>query len=297
MYHIATKWNFMVRRKLELSYIITCPSPFIKYIDNMQDYEKSKYRLYIDEVGNPDVEASENYNHRFLSLTGVIFESDYVKYTVHPCIERLKIDTLNYHPDDKPIILHRKEIINAKHPFTLLANDENRDKFNEQLIRLLGDLNYTVISVCLDKKRHKETYSTWLYDPYHYCLALMLERYIFFLEQNNFIGDVMAEARGKKEDRRLGESFTRLYMQGTDYLSAERFQESLTSKKLKIKPKDKNISGLQIADLIAHPSRNEILNDNGLLKKPLSPFGKIIETILKDKYYQRDGNIYGKKFI
>ena len=33
-----------------------------------------KYRIYIDEVGNPDLASSENPNHRFLSLTGVILE-------------------------------------------------------------------------------------------------------------------------------------------------------------------------------------------------------------------------------
>ena len=33
-----------------------------------------KYRIYIDEVGNPDLESSENPNHQFLSLTGVIIE-------------------------------------------------------------------------------------------------------------------------------------------------------------------------------------------------------------------------------
>ena len=27
-----------------------------------------RYRLYIDEVGNPDLKNSENLNHRFLSL-------------------------------------------------------------------------------------------------------------------------------------------------------------------------------------------------------------------------------------
>lgn len=34
-----------------------------------------KYRMYIDEVGNSDLNASENSNHRYLSLTGVIKEN------------------------------------------------------------------------------------------------------------------------------------------------------------------------------------------------------------------------------
>jgi len=37
-----------------------------------------KYRLYVDEVGNPDLKSSEHEEHRFLCLTGVAFELDYV---------------------------------------------------------------------------------------------------------------------------------------------------------------------------------------------------------------------------
>ena len=46
-------------------------------------------------------------------------------------------------------------------------------------------------------------YRTWRYDPYHYCLAVMLERYVLFLERTKGIGDIMAESRGGKEDNRL----------------------------------------------------------------------------------------------
>ena len=137
----------------------------------------------------------------------------------------------------------------------------------------------------------------WRYDPYHYCLALLLERFTFFLEQINAAGDVMAESRGGKEDNRLKDSFLKLWKEGTEYLSPERFQNVLTSKQLKVKPKSNNISGLQIADLIAHPSRNEILNENDLLDRPLAPFAEKIINILYGKYYQHQGRIFGKKFI
>jgi len=149
----------------------------------------------------------------------------------------------------------------------------------------------------LDKKTHKETYTTWRHDPYHYCLAIILERYIFFLEGNKEVGDVMAESRGGKEDKRLKESYTRLWEKGTDFLGPERFQKSLTSRQLKVKPKYNNISGLQIADLLAHPSRNEILNDHNFLDRPVAPFASRIVTILSRKYYQEDVKIFGKKFL
>lgn len=119
----------------------------------------------------------------------------------------------------------------------------------------------------------------------------------FFLEGIDKVGDVIAESRGGKEDMRLKSSFTRLWEEGTDFLSPDRFQKSFTSKQLKVKPKLNNISGLQIADLLAHPSRNEILNEHELLTRRIAPFAEKIIKILSKKYYQGEGKIFGKKFL
>jgi hypothetical protein len=156
---------------------------------------------------------------------------------------------------------------------------------------------YKVITVCLDKKTHKETYTTWRYDPYHYCLAVLLERFFFFLDRLNARGDVIAESRGGKEDRRLKDSFVRLWEKGTDFVSPEQFQKVFTSKQLKVKPKANNISGLQLADLLAHPSRNEILKDRGFLSREFGRFSAKVIEVLQKKYDQVDGKIYGKKFL
>lgn len=255
-----------------------------------------KYRIYIDEVGNSDLESSNNPNHRFLSLTGIILELEYVRTVIHPQMEALKARYFHYHPDD-PIIFHRKEIVNAKSPFESLKNEEVQREFDHEILNLLSSWEYTIISVCLDKKKHKETYTSWRYDPYHYCLAVLLERFVFFLNRKNSNGDVLAESRGGKADKRLKASYTRLWEIGTEFVSPEEFQKVLTSKQLKVKPKNNNISGLQLADLIAHPSRNEILKEQGLLEKEMAPFASRIIKILKGKYDQRDGKIFGKKFL
>lgn len=255
-----------------------------------------KYRIYIDEVGNPDLESSDNPNHRFLSLTGIILELGYVKVVLHPQMEAIKAKHFNYHPDE-PIVFHRKEIVNARSPFHNLKDPNIRSKFNYELLRLLQSWEYVVISVCLDKKKHKETYTTWRYDPYHYCLEMLLERYVLFLDRISSRGDTMAESRGGKEDRRLKDSFHRLWEQGTHFLSAERIQATLTSSQLKIKPKANNIAGLQLADLIAHPSRNEILNENKLLHTNLAPFAKEVINILCTKYDREGDRVFSKKFI
>ena len=107
----------------------------------------------------------------------------------------------------------------------------------------------------------------------------------------------MAESRGGKEDLRLKASFHRLWEQGTNYVPAEQFQKSLTSRELKVKPKSANVSGLQLADIIAHPSRAEILNEHGFLGRPLATFSRKIIEILKNKYDVQKGAVVGKKFI
>jgi hypothetical protein len=255
-----------------------------------------KYRIYVDEVGNPDLESSDNPNHRFLSLTGVILELEYVETIVHPQMETLKAKFFRSHPDE-PVIFHRKEMLHAKPPFENLRNDKIRKEFDRSLLELLGLWEYTVISVCLDKKKHKETYTTWRYDPYHYCLAVLLERFIFFLKRTDAKGDVMAESRGGKEDLRLKASFARLWENGTDYVVPGEFQEALTSKQLKVKPKANNISGLQLADLLAFPSRNEILVEQGLLQREIGPYTLKVIKILQKKYDQHEGRLFGKKFL
>jgi hypothetical protein len=255
-----------------------------------------KYRIYIDEVGNPDLESSDNPNHQFLSLTGVILELGYVTTVVHPEMEGIKHKYFRAHPDE-PIIFHRKEMMSGYPPFEGLKDPQTRANFDHDLLRLMTDWDYTVISVCLDKKKHKETYTTWRYDPYHYCLAVLLERFIFFLKRRNAQGDAMAESRGGKEDRRLKDSFERLWQNGTDYLAPEEFRTSLTSRQLKVKTKANNIAGLQLADLIAHASRNEILEEHNFHSGKIYAFGREVIKILQAKYDRQGERCFGKKFL
>lgn len=255
-----------------------------------------KYRIYIDEVGNPDLDSSENPNHQFLSLTGVIIELDYAATVLHPQMESLKQRYFRAHPDE-PIIFHRKEMFNNRHPFEVLSDNAVRKSFDNDLFRLLKDWQYTVLSVCLDKKKHKETYSVWRFDPYHYCLQVLLERFVFFLKRNGTCGDAMAESRGGKEDRRLKDSFERLWQNGTDYVAPEQFQACLTSRQLKVKTKSNNIAGLQLCDLIAHSSRNEMLKEQGIQTARVLPFGEKLIKILQSKYDQEGQRCFGKKFI
>lgn len=258
-----------------------------------------KYRLYIDEVGNPDLNSSVDLRHRYLSLTGVILELEYVRSTFFPKLEAIKRSYFDSHPDE-PVILHRKELVNKKPPFTSLRDIDTEKRFNRDILKMIRETEYEVLTVVIDKLRHKQRYTVWRYDPYHYCLAILLERYVLWLERKGQIGDVMAESRGGKEDRRLKNSFQKVYDAGTDYIFPDQIQSRLTSKQLKVKPKSINVAGLQLADLIAHPAFKAAQARRNKQKLPQTFGGKISEILEGTKYIRRpDGNIegWGRKWL
>ena len=257
-----------------------------------------KYRIYIDEVGNSDLQSSADPNHRYLSLTGIIIELDYVKEIVASKIEQLKNKYFGSHSDE-PIILHRKELVNKKFPFKILKNLEVERVFNNEFLNLLQKLDYSIITVLIDKYEHKNQYNVWTYDPYHYCLAVMIERYYRFLSYHHSVGDIMIESRGANEDNRLKKSYSRIFLEGTNYIKSDLFKKVLTSKELKVKPKSANIAGLQLADLIAYPARQYVFELYGIDKKNKPTFNDKIIEVIEPKFlnYRGQKKGYGIKVL
>lgn len=183
-----------------------------------------------------------------------------------------------------------------------MRNAEIEKKFNQDLLDALTRWEYKVITVVIDKKAHRDQYQQWQYHPYHYCLATLLERYVLFLYNSGNHGDVVVEKRGGKEDEKLIDSFERLFKFGTDNIPKENWQRTLTSHELKLHRKEANIAGLQLADMIAHPSRREILKENSLITDDRDIFGDNICELLQRSKYRRDnktGRIegFGKKLL
>lgn len=256
-------------------------------------------RMYIDESGDSTLKNVAEPRFRFLSLSGVIVSQSYVAEKMHPEMEYLKRWYFGSHPDE-PVILHRTDLERQQYPFHALQDRCVEYNFNYDLLAYLHNWEYTVITVCLDKKTHVEKYGDNARDPYGYCLCLLLERFNYWLKRRNSRGDVIVEGRQGKADRILKEAFRTLREDGTKYVDPTQFQTSLINTELKVRPKSANIAGLQLADLIAQPSRSEILHEQGLLGRELAPFTQQIAGILADKYDASfSGRIdgYGKKFI
>lgn len=258
------------------------------------------YRLYIDETGNADLKASQrDPNHRFLSLSGVILDADYARRVAFPQLESIKEDLLGSHPDE-PIILHRKDVISRNWPFHALRNTDIEKQFNDRLLAYLIGLEFIAITVVIDKREHLEKYTVWRHDPYHYCLEILLERFVYLMRERSSSGDLMAEVRGGKPDRRLERSYAGFYANGTSYVRAALMRRHLSSSSIKMRPKAANVTGLQIADLIAAPSAQYV---RSIYNRDPTPtrFGAKIVSILTAEKYHRDyrGRIerYGIKWL
>jgi hypothetical protein len=259
-----------------------------------------RYRLYIDESGDHTYAKLEDSARRYLCLLGLFVEVETYRTSFHSAFEGLKQAHFPHIPDE-PVIMHRTEIINRRGPFGRLKDPGNEQLFNADLLKFLFQQDYRLIGVVIDKKTHVERYGSAAYHPYHFCLAALLERYCGFLKFYNAQGDVMAESRGGNEDIKLKEAYHSFYTAGTYYRPPDFFQRALTSCQMKLKPKSANIAGLQVADLLAYPVKQEILLDNHRISDSGDVFSKEICKIIVSKYNQQvyEGRIsgYGKVFL
>lgn len=247
-------------------------------------------RVFIDEVGNHDLESSADPNHQYLGVTGVIMGLDYENGPFTAALNQIKQTIFG----TSEIVLHRREMIDADPPFQALRDVHVRKRFDEMILQLLSESTYRVFTVVIDKKEHLTKYAVWRFHPYHYCLTVLLERYVQVLDRVNRAGDVLAESRGKSENRQLEKAYQHIYENGTSFVPAQTFQQRLTSRQLKIKSKANNIAGLQLADLVANPSCRSLICEKTNVSMT-AEFGQRVQDVLKKKKYLKryDGTIPG----
>jgi hypothetical protein len=249
------------------------------------------FRVFIDEVGHHDLKSSDDPNERFLSLTGVIMRLAYESADFTASLNEVKQQVFGR----IDFVLHRRHILDASEPpFDSLKDPSVRRRFDEMFLQLLTSASYRVFTVVIDKREHKRRYSVWRFHPYHYCLTVLLERYVQWLSRGSR-GDVMVEARGKRENMQLERAFRYIYDNGSDHVPARLFAERLTSRELKIKSKAANIAGLQIADLIANPSCRGLICEKTGDEMQADFSRRIVQVLKKNKYLKNpyNGKIHG----
>lgn len=265
----------------------------------MEDKER-RYRLYIDESGDHTFNLVDQDNHRYLGLLGIWFDADAPYKAYARSVEALKAEIFGWHPDDNPVCLHRKDILERRKIFSRLRDPDLNQRFEAQLLRVVHDARYCMSCVVIDKALHRTKTYRQLFHPYHFCIAALLERYAGWLEQAGAEGDVMAESRGRSEDQELLEAFEITLEKGTRFFSPQRFQKVVTSNKIKLKKKEHAIPGLELADLLAYPFKREMVAERRG-DKPAEDFSAALLDAARQKMHcqLRTGRIsgYGKVWL
>lgn len=245
-----------------------------------------RFRLFFDETGNGDLHAAEKApNERYLSITGIVMRQDHHDRYVTRRLNFLKAALLGSSPD-KPVVLHRREIVRRRGPFAVLEDDNVRREFDARLASLIAETVVTAFTVSIDKVAHKEKYRVWQASPYHYVTECLVERFVLWLEKHDCVGDVMGEARNPTHDLALRKSYGRLHRRGNAYVSADRFQARLTAGELRLVKKGADIAGIQIADSLAHPA-HRALKFAALGEPSPEDYGTLLVRILERQIYDR----------
>lgn len=258
-----------------------------------------RYRLYLDEVGNEDLSHAHETGHRFLSLTGVMMELETVSRDLQPRISAIK-ELVRSDPDE-PVHLHRKDILQRKGPFDALRDEATRREFDRRALAMIAEVPYRVVTVTVDKLWLREHPDLSGRHPYHFLLEMLIERYVFFLRRRGAEGDIMPEKRQGRHDAALQAEFERFRAQGTAFVGGADIARWIPQTRLKFRAKKECVAGLELCDLLAHPSYVHALRLMGHQTRP-GPFARKVIPILEREKYDRDPNSgripgFGQKFL
>lgn len=242
-----------------------------------------RYRVFFDESGDRSNRIDNSAASRYFALCGCVFLMESYRNDFRPAVDRLRNAHFPEHHAEEPVILHREEIKEARGSFAALQDDARRRAFDVDLLSLIGDANYQVITVLLDKRVFFARNGRGA-DPHSACLWELLKVYCTFLISVGGSGDVMGEARDQHLDRSMKESYEFYWNECEQQFTPASPLSSSNELKLKIKAHD--ITGIQLADLLAYPLKQRMLFDRGILSS-LGTFSQEIHGRVESKSLER----------
>src|SRR5580704_15815571 len=205
--------------------------------------EFSEYVVYADESGDHSLTSINRQHPVFVLAFCVVQKPTYIDDIV-PAFQRLKFEFWGH----DGVVLHSHEIRKAHGDFNILLNAATRAKFFERLNGVIDAANFTIIAAVIDKQSHVKKYAKPA-DPYEIALGFCMERLQLCLMergQADRLTHVQVECRGKAEDAKLELEFRRI----CDGRNAVGRMPNLD---IRFMDKKHNSTGLQLADLVAHP--------------------------------------------
>lgn len=203
----------------------------------------SDYVVYVDESGDHSL-ARTDPDYPVFVLALCVFHKRHYAEKIIPAVEKLKF---NYFGHDS-VVLHEHEIRKQKGAFAFLSHHPTRIEFMGRLTSIMGASNFILIACVVDKTRLSRSEGA-ASNPYHIALGICLEALREFLAekgQAQVQTHVVVECRGKKEDAELELEFRRI-------CDGENPGNRQLPFNIVFADKKTNLTGLQLADLVARP--------------------------------------------
>jgi hypothetical protein len=210
----------------------------------------SDYIVYVDESGDPSLTAINPQYPIFVVAFCIINKTQYIDAVGK--LLKLKFDTFGH----DMVVMHEREIRKGTGDFAFIKSDPARgQQFLTDVTTFVQDAPFTLIAAVIRKNALINQYR-YPDNPYEMALTFCLERTHLFLQdlnQQTHNTHVVVESRGKKEDKDLELAFRRT-CDGENY-----FHSSLPFT-IRFSHKLCNSTGTQLADLVARPIGQEVLN-------------------------------------
>lgn len=206
----------------------------------------SEYIIFADESGDHGI-ASINPEFPVFVLAFCIFKKEDYISIVKRAFAKFKIDFWGH----DLVILHNHEIRKSNGDFVFLFNEEIRRVFLHSLNNLIKDIPFSIAATAVDKRNLNKNLDS--NNPYLLALGSCLKQTLSFLEEKNqldYLTHLIVESRGKPEDKDLELAFRKI--------SAQLLPDQ-SPLNIRFANKQTNSSGLQVADLVAHPIARHII--------------------------------------
>jgi hypothetical protein len=210
----------------------------------------SDYIVYADESGDHNLVSINPQNPVFVLVFAIFKKHDYVASVV-PEIQKLKFD---YWGHDS-VVLHGHDIRKRTGDFNILLNSTRREPFLARISAVLEAMPVKIIAAAIDKSKHVKQYTDPA-NPYAMALTFCMERLQWWLKDQHALEHtthVVVECRGKAEDQLLELEFRRI-ADGHNALG------KMPNLDIRFMDKKHNSTGLQVADLIAHPIARHVID-------------------------------------
>ncbi len=213
--------------------------------------------LYIDETGDHSLTRIDK-TYPIFVLTGVIVDETYHQNDLTDELNKLKLR----HFGTEDVVLHSQEMTHPKiaknSAYTRFLDASFRTSFYRDFGLLLRRSRVSIVACVIMKSKHFANYGLEAKDPYLLSFDNLLNRLVFDLNDSQR-GIIVAESRNSTLDNQLEIAYLAARIEGTNKVRPAELKLKLNPT-IQFRQKSDNVTGLQIADMVASPLARHFLD-------------------------------------